>query len=125
MTKYTPRRRFGSILVLFGIVFDTKFVKFRTTIVKLRANFVPIIANRKTINPVLLARICLLVFFGRIPKSGFGTKLAVKNATDAKTLANSASRRSESNGRRPGPGFGQNPGETSYNCFFAYPSNPG
>jgi len=59
--------------------------------------------------PVLLARTFLL-FFGRIPKSGFGTKLTVKNATGAKTHANSTSLRSESNARRPGPGFGQNPG---------------
>ena len=40
------------------------------------------------------------------------TKLTVKIATDAETPANSASRRTESNGRRPGPGFGLNPGKT-------------
>ena len=72
--------------------------------------------------PVLLAR---TFFFCRIPKSGFGTKLTVKNATGTKTPANSASRRTESNGRRPGPGFGQNPGNKKLKLYFAYPSNPG
>jgi len=37
------------------------------------------------------------------------TKLTVMDAADAKTLANSTSRRPESNGRRPGPGFGKTP----------------
>ena len=36
------------------------------------------------------------------------TKLNVKDATYAITPANSMSRRFESNGRRPGPGFGRN-----------------
>ena len=35
------------------------------------------------------------------------TKLTVKDATDAKTHANSTSARPESHGRRPGPGFGK------------------
>ena len=48
MTKYTPRRReapprdvfshLGTIFDHFEIVFGTKFVKFRTTIVTIRAN---------------------------------------------------------------------------------------
>jgi len=35
------------------------------------------------------------------------TKLTAEDATDAKTPANSTSRRAESDGGRPGPGFGQ------------------
>ena len=62
--------------------------------------------------------VLFLFFFGRTPKSGFGTKLTVKNATDANTQANSASRRSESNGQRPGPGFGQNPRKKSQNFIL-------
>ena len=53
------------------------------------------------------------------------TKLIAMDAADAKTLANSTSRRPESNGRRPGPGFGQNPGGKKLKLDFAYPSNPG
>jgi len=71
-----------------------------------------------------LACTYFLLFFGGIPKSGFGTKLNIENATDAKTPANSASRRTESNGRRPGPRFGQNPGK-KFKLYLAYPSNPG
>jgi len=62
--------------------------------------------------PVLLARTFLL-FWAGFQNMDLGTKLTVKNATDAKTPANSASRRTESNGRRPGPRFGQNPGKKS------------
>ena len=54
-----------------------------------------------------------------------GTKLTVKNATGAKTSANPASRRSESNGRRPGPRIGKNPGNKKLKLDFDYPSNPG
>jgi len=35
-----------------------------------------------------------------------GTRLTAKDATEAKPLANSMSPWPESNGRRPGPGFG-------------------
>jgi len=52
-------------------------------------------------------------------------KLTVKDATDAKTQANSASRRPESNGRRLGPGFGQKSGKQKVKVDFAYPGNPG
>jgi len=51
------------------------------------------------------------------------TKLTVMDATDAKPPANSTSRRPESNGRRPGPGFGQNPYNKQFKLYFAYPSN--
>ena len=44
-------------------------------------------------------------------------KLIAKDATDAKTLAISHSRRPECNGRRPGPGFGQRSGRTSFELF--------
>jgi len=54
-----------------------------------------------------------------------GTKLTVKNATDTKTAANSASRQTESNGRRPGPGFSQIHEKNKFKLDFAYPSNPG
>ena len=54
-----------------------------------------------------------------------GTKLIVENATDAKTLANSASRQSESNGRHPGPGFGQKPGKQSLNLIWLSRARPG
>ena len=50
---------------------------------------------------------CTYVFYffsAGFQKYDFATKLTVKNAADAKTTTNSASRRSESNGRRPGPG---------------------
>jgi len=47
-----------------------------------------------------------------------------QNATDAKTPANSTSRRPESNGRQPGPGFGPHP-RKKLKLYFAYPSNPG
>ena len=53
------------------------------------------------------------------------TKLTATDATDAKTLANSTSRRPESNGRRPGSRFGQNPGNKKMKLDFAPPSNAG
>jgi len=59
-------------------------------------------------SPVLLAR-TFYFFSAGYQNMDLGTKLTVKNATDPKTPANSASRRSDSNGRRPGPRFGQNP----------------
>ena len=40
------------------------------------------------------------------------------DATDAKILANATSRRPESNGRRPGPGFCQNSMKTSSNLIL-------
>jgi len=46
------------------------------------------------------------------------TKLTAVDATDAKTPANSTCRRPESNGRRPGPGFDQNPGRKSSNFIL-------
>jgi len=55
-----------------------------------------------------------------------GTKLTAKDAADAKTLANLTSRLSESSGRHPGPGFGQEPGKRKLNLIFLnYQSNPG
>jgi len=50
-----------------------------------------------------------------------GTKLTVKDATDAKTQANSTSPRAESNGRRPGPGFGPKSGKQKFTNWFCLP----
>jgi len=68
--------------------------------------------------PVLLACTFLLFFPAGFPNLDLGTKLTVKNATDAKTPANSASRRTESNERCPGPRFGQNPVKKSSNFIW-------
>ena len=46
-------------------------------------------------------------FLFDLQKMNSDTKLPVKDATGAKTLANSTSRRPECNGRRPGLGFGR------------------
>jgi len=59
--------------------------------------------------PGLACTYFLYFFSAGFQNLDLDTKLTVKNATDAKTPANSASRRTESNGRRPGPGFDQNP----------------
>ena len=58
-----------------------------------------------------LACTYFFIFSAVFQKYDLPTKLTVKNATGAKQQANSASRRSESNGRRPGPGFYLNPGK--------------
>ena len=71
----------------------------------------------RTYYPVLLARTSLF-FSAGFQNMDWGTKLTVKNATDAKTMANSTSWRSESNGQRPGPGFGQNPGRKRLNFIL-------
>ena len=52
-------------------------------------------------------------FPGKVQNMESGTKLTATDATDAKTPANSTSPRPESNGRRPGPGFGQKSGKTN------------
>jgi len=69
---------------------------------------------------VLLAH----TFGAGVPDLGLGTKLTGKNATNAKTLANLASRRTESNGRCPGPRFCQNP-EKNLNCIWPTRARPG
>jgi len=53
------------------------------------------------------------------------TKLTAKDATDAKKLANSTSRRPESNGRRHGPGFGPKPRKTKFNFILLTRAIPG
>ena len=69
--------------------------------------------NLPRVVPIIYSRSCLHVLFyffsAGFQNMDLGTKLTVKNATDAKRTTNSASRRTESTGRRPGPRFGQNP----------------
>jgi len=80
--------------------------------------------DRLVVIPVLLARMFLLFFR---PDS----KIWIRHETDRQkcygreTPANSTSRRTESNGRCPGPGFDPNPGNKKLKLDFAYPSNPG
>ena len=58
-----------------------------------------------------LSRLDILFYFFSAGSQNMdlGTKLTAMDATDAKTPAIEASRRPESNGRRPGPRSGQNP----------------
>jgi len=52
------------------------------------------------------------------------TKLTVKVATDAKTPANSTFPQLESDGKRPGTGFGPKTGKRNQ-AYFSYPSDLG
>ena len=56
----------------------------------------------------------LIVFSAGFQNMDSCTKLTAKDATDAKTPANSTSRRPESDGRRHGPGFGPKSGRTEF-----------
>jgi len=61
-----------------------------------------------------------LFVFGQVRNMDLGTKLIAMDSADAKTPSKSTSRRPQSNGRRPGPGFGQ-----KLKFDFAYPSKAG
>ena len=76
--------------------------------------------NSHTQIPGLACTYFFTFFSAGFQNMDLDTKLTVKNAMDAKTPANSASRRSESNGRRPGPRFGQNSGKKS--LTFIWPT---
>ena len=60
--------------------------------------------------PGLACNYSLILFSARFQNVDPGTKLTAMDATDARTPTNSTSPRPESNGRRPGAGFGQKSG---------------
>jgi len=68
-----------------------------------------VLVSKSIYNPVLLAT----TFF----TFASGTKLTAMDATNAQTLATSTSPRPESNGRRPGAGFGQKSIKQIQICF--------
>jgi len=72
-------------------------------------------------DPGLVCNYCFIFLSAGFQNVDAGAKLTAKDATDAETPANSTSPPPESNGRRPGPGFGQKSGKL-VQILFAYPS---
>ena len=80
----------------------------------------------KTNTPYPFARHCSGIpytfDFDRVPKQAFGHyKLSAKDAADTKTPAKSTSPGPESNGRRPGPGFGPKSGNPTVKKILFLP----
>jgi len=65
-----------------------------------------------------------IVHSAEVQHMNLGTKQTAKDATDAKTTANSTPPRPESSARRPGPGICQKCVK-QLKLFFASPINPG
>jgi len=75
--------------------------------------------------PGLACNYFFIVFLEGFQNKNSGTKLIAKDATDAKTPANSTFPRPEPDGRRPGQGFGPKSEKTSLNLILLTRARPG